>query len=275
LTAALLAGVAGAAAGIAADVAAARVCVQRVTARTAAATALVAAILAAGMVAHVPYTWHDRLMPLWAWGWLVAADVDLRTRTVHDLHVAALAAVALAAAVLDRQALVSVAGGVVVAGTLAALNGAAGVGRGRAWPVVAAAALGLALGGVAWVVMARLTAGAPVRGAADPRVVLAVMAAILPFGLTVLLRRMARGWDGELVGWGDVLLAGVMGLWFGLRWAWTPLAVGMGAAAVLGAVRWTIVAWTARRPPWLREAQPTVPGLLVGAVLGAVLHWPR
>jgi prepilin signal peptidase PulO-like enzyme (type II secretory pathway) len=266
--------VVAAAAGVGADLLAARIAGQRGTAGTATATALVAALLAAGMVAHVPYAWHGWLMPLWAWGWLVVADLDLRTRMVHDLHVAALAVLALVAAVLDRQALVSVAGGVVVAGLLAALNGAATVGKGRAWPVVAAAALGLALGGVAWMVMTRLTAGVPVRGAADPRVALAALAVVVPPGLTVVLRRMARGWDGELVGWGDVLLAAVMGLWFGIRWVWPPLLAGIGVAALLGAIRWIAVMLMEQRPPWLREAQPTVPGLFVGAVLGVVFAGP-
>jgi hypothetical protein len=266
--------VVAAAAGVGADLLAARIAGQRGTAGTATATALVAALLAAGMVAHVPYTWHGRLMPLWAWGWLVVADLDLRTRTVHDLHVAALAVLALVAAVLDRQALVSVAGGFVVAGLLAALNGAATVGKGRAWPVIATTILGLACGGVAWMVMTQLTAGVPVRGAADPRVVLAALAVVVPPGLTVVLRRMARGWDGELVGWGDVVLVGVMGLWFGIRWVWPPLLAGVGVAALLGAIRWIAVMLTEQRPPWLREAQPTVPGLFVGAVLGVVLAGP-
>jgi len=93
----------------------------------------------------------------------------------------------------------------------------------------------------------------------------------MPPALTVLPRRMARDWDGELVGWGDVLLVGVMGLWFGLRWVWTPLLAGVGAAAALGVLRWVVVTWTLQRPPWLRETQPTVPGLFVGAVLGIVM----
>jgi len=55
------------------------------------------------MLLHPAHTWHGRLMPLWARGWLAIADLDLRTRAVYDLHVAALALLALAAAAMDRQ----------------------------------------------------------------------------------------------------------------------------------------------------------------------------
>ncbi|GEM_PF-2402693 len=270
----LLCVAAGAAAGAGADLAAARVAGQRPTPRTAAAASAVGALTAAAVAAHPAHTWHGWLAPLWAWGWLVAADVDLRARVVHDLHAAALAALALAAAGLDGQAVISIAGGLAVAGMLAALNWAAASGRRGAWPVAAAGAAGIVLAAAAWAMMARATAGLPVRGAGDPRVVLALLLAAAPPGLTVALRRMARGWDGEVVGWGDVMLAGVMGLWFGIRLVWAPLGIGIGAAAAMGAARWAAAAWARRRPPWLREAQPTVPGLLVGAVLGVVLATP-
>jgi hypothetical protein len=82
---------------------------------------------------------------------------------------------------------------------------------------------------------------------------------------------MARGWNSELVGWGDVLLVGVMGLWFGLRWEWAPLLVGIAGAAGFGTIRWIVAAWTEQRAPWLHEAQPSVPGLFIGVVLGLVL----
>ncbi len=117
---------------------------------------------------------------------------------------------------------------------LAGLNWAAASGRRGAWPVAAAAAAGAALAAAAWAMMARATAGLPVRGAGDPRVALALLLAAAPPGLTVALRRMARGWNGEVVGWGDVLLAGVMGLWFGIRLVWAPLGIGIGAAAAMG-----------------------------------------
>jgi len=262
---------AGVLAGAGADWIAARVAGQRSTVRTSAATAIAATVLTIAMLLHPAHTWHGRLMPLWAWGWLAIADLDLRTRVVYDMHVAALALLALVAAAMDRQLLVSLSGGLVVGGMLAGINGAAQIGKERAWPVIIAAALGLTVGGAAWVVMLHLTPGLPVRGPTDPRVFLAVILAFIPPALAVLLRWMARDWDGELIGWGDVLLIGVMGLWFGLRWVWTPLLVGIGTAALLGACRWVAVTWTEQRLAWLREAQPTVPGLFVGAVLGLMI----
>jgi len=115
--------IAAAAAGIVADLVAARVAGQHGTARTTAAAALVAAAVAYGMVVHAPHTWHGRLMPLWAWGWLVVADLDLRTRFVLDLHVAVLGVVAVLAAVLDRETVLSVAG---AAGGVALANALSG-----------------------------------------------------------------------------------------------------------------------------------------------------
>lgn len=262
---------AGATAGAGADLLAATIAGQQGRVHTSTAAALIAILLTAAMLMHPPHTWHGRLMPLWAWGWLLVADIDVRTRLVYDLHVAALALIALVAAALDHQLIVSVTGALFVAGMLAVLNALAQVDRRYVWPVVASAAVGLVFAGFAWATMRRLTAVLPVRGLTDPRVLLATLIAVSPPALTVLVRRMARGWDGELVGWGDVLLVGVMGLWFGLRWVWAPLLVGIAATAVLGTIRWIILAWTEKRAPWLLEAQPTVPGLFVGAVLGLAL----
>lgn len=263
--------VAGAAAGASADLLAAKIAGRRAKAHTSVAVALIAVLLTRAMLIHAPHTWHGRLMPLWAWGWLLVADIDLRTRLVYDLHVAALTLIALAAGALDHQLIVSVTSALLVAGLLAALNVAAASDQRHAWPVVVAAGAGLVFAGAAWALTMRLTAALPVRGLIDPRVLLATLIAVAPPTLIVLVRRMARGWDGELVGWGDVLLVGLMGLWFGLRWVWAPLLVAIAAAAGLGVIRWIAVVRTAKRAPWLREAQPTVPGLFVGAVLGLAL----
>jgi len=163
----------------------------------------------------------------------------------------------------------------VVAGALAAINMAGEDRPGRLSPVGTAAGVGLALGGIAWMLMWHFTWIVPVRGVADPRVVLTAFLVVSPPIMAAIVRSMARraraeGWHGELVGWGDVMLAGLIGLWFGLRWVWAPLAVGLGAAAAMGAIRWVVLACSARQLPWLREAQPTVPGLFVGVVLGVL-----
>jgi hypothetical protein len=267
---AILSVAAGALAGLAADAAAARMSDQRATATTGIAACAVGAAVALGMAAHPPHAWHGRLMPLWAWGWILVSDLDLRTRSVHDLHALGLALVALAAAALDHQLLVAAAGGVAVAGLLAAMNAVAVAAPGRAWPVAAAAAVGCGVGGIAWQVMWRRTAALPWSGPLDPRAVGALLLAAGPPILAWMLRRMAGRWEGELIGWGDVMLVGVMGLWFGIRWVWTPLLVGIAVSAALGGARWLAVTWASGEVPWLREAQPTVPGLMVGALLGVL-----
>jgi len=80
----------------------------------------------------------------------------------------------------------------------------------------------------------------PFRGLTDPRAWLgAVIAAAVFWTFHVLQRAWAAG-ESEPLGWADVAVGSAIGLWFGLRWMWTPLAVGIAVAMVAGLVQWSL-----------------------------------
>jgi hypothetical protein len=256
---------AGAMAGVAADALAARASGQKASALSAAAAAAACAICFALISAHPAPGWRGVLGPLWALGWIIAADIDLRSRQVYDAHGAALCALALGASWLDHRLLASAAGGAAAAGIPAAINLVSSRG---ALPSAAARAAGPAS---AAAVLAAAWGRIPLPAAAGLAAAAGAAAALL----AALLRMMARGWEGEVIGWGDVWMAGSVGLWFGIRGMWAPLFWGLSAAAMGAAAQWAAAAAARGSWPWLSEASPTVPGLFVGAVLLPLLATPR
>jgi hypothetical protein len=210
-------------------------------------------------------------MPMWLWGWVVLADVDLRVQMIDDLHMAALALVAFAAAVLDRQFLVGVAGALCIGGAGILINLLRRI-PASGWALTAVAAgAGAVTTAWMWGAVWYKMSGPPVPEAAESRLLLALAAGATVAGLVMWVRQSAEEWTGAYIGEADDILGAVLGLWFGLRWVWWPLGVGMLAAALMGAGKWLAAARQTGRFPWGERGQATIPGLLVGAALGLFL----
>jgi hypothetical protein len=197
---------------------------------------------------HPVRGWHGVLRPLWLWGWLAAADADLRVQELYDAHTGALLGLALLAAVGDRQWMVGMAGAAIAAGL---------------WGVVR--------WGMPWWTW-RLSAGMAVLGLAVAAVSLLGRdpggPARAVIGLGAALASPLLGWIGsasrrarrpeDRVGGADLILWAAVGAWFGARWMWPVLAAAVVALGAAGAIQMAV----ARRgivPPWGRDGLPVVP----------------
>src|SRR5579864_5429979 len=115
--------VVGALSGAAADLVAARLTAHASSQTSLGIGAIVGAVLAVMVQAHPLQGWHRWLLPLWLWGWFVAAGADLRAQELYDYHTVGLLALALAAGVADRYSLVSASGAVTMGGLWLAIRG--------------------------------------------------------------------------------------------------------------------------------------------------------
>lgn len=238
----------GALGGALADHLGARLTGQRSSRVSMLAMALWGAVLLLALSRHPVQGWHAVLRPLWMWGWLVAADADLRAQELYDAHTGALLGLALVAAVGDRQWMVGMAGAAIAAALWSVVR------WGMPWWTWRLSA-GLAILGVA--VAAASLLGRDPGGTA--RAVLGLGAALaspLLGWIGSASRRVRRSEDR--VGGADLILWAAVGAWFGARWMWPVLAasvVALGAAAAIqmAAARWGLV------PPWGREGLPVVP----------------
>lgn len=273
-----LSGGLGAAAGVLADAAAARLTGGRITGITGLLTACAGGCAGAYVMRHAHTGWHSTLLPLWLWGWLVAADADARSQELYDAHTVGLLALALLAGSADRQGLVSVAGAGVVGAIWLMIR--AGLG----WWTWRSSVLLALVGAVAAIVgMARLEIVrheiASGRIGGTPAIHEGTMALLaLVGGIAALVVSPALAWLGHVsrrvplaedrVGGADVILWSAVGAWYGVRWVWPVLgvaAVALGAAAIVHTLISRTTAW---RSPWGEAGIPVVPvlwGVLVAA----------
>lgn len=176
-----------------------------------------------------------------------------------------------------------VAGSVVVTAVVGALIGLA---VGWAWPLVylvPAVPVGVALSVIDWRTMRLptwyLAPAYPVL------IVLVVLCAVLTRDYDDL-RRAGLGWlvmggfyfltnlvSPRLVGFGDVRLAGLLGIGLGYL-GWPALLVGMYVAFVVFALPALVLAVVRRDASVLRMRMPFGPAMLAGAVLGVVVGRP-
>lgn len=264
----------GALAGAAADWVAAHLTAYTSSRTSLGIGAIAGTVLAAMVLAHPFHGWHGRLLPLWLWGWLVAADADLRAQELYDYHTMGLLALALAAGAVDRQPLVGAAGAVTMGGLWLVVRGGL-----RWWTWWASAALigvgvivllsalhdlalarhALAIGGSLGIV----------QQSARDMVSSARTATIASFGIALApllawIGAISRRWnDGEeMVGGADVLLWAAVGAWFGLRWVW-PVASAAVIALGLAAVAQLVAHLIGRRTPWAADHLPVVPVMFI------------
>jgi hypothetical protein len=264
----------GALAGALADWVAARLTAYTSSRTSLGIGAIAGAVLAAMVLAHPFHGWHGRLLPLWLWGWLVAADADLRAQELYDYHTMGLLALALAAGVADRQLLVSAAGAVAIGGLWLLVRGGLRWWTWRASAVLVGVGVIVLLPALHGLALARHTLAMGgslglVEQNARAVVSSARTATIAGFGIALapLLAWIGaisrRANDGEaVVGGADVLLWAAVGAWFGLRWVWpvtgaAVISLGLAALVQLAA---RSAGW---RIPWAADHLPVVPVVFV------------
>ena len=264
----------GASAGGAADWIAARLTARAPSRTSLGIGAIAGASLALFVLANPPDGWHGRLLPLWLWGWFVAAGADLRAQELYDYHTVGLLALALAAGAADRQALVSAAGAVTMGGLWLVVRGGlrwwtwwasavlVGVGVIVLMPALHDLALArhaLAMGGSLGIVQ---QSARDVASSARTATIAGFGIALAPL-LAWIGAISRRAIDGEtIVGGADVLLWAAVGAWFGLRWVW-PVAAAATIALGLAAVAQFVAYLIGRRTPWTADHLPVVPVMFI------------
>lgn len=264
----------GAAAGAAADWAASRLTEGAPTRASLALSAAVGAVLAAMVFRHPLHGWHGRVLPVWLWGWLAAADADLRAQELFDYHTVGLVALALTAGIADHQPLLSIAGAIAMGGLWLVVRGGLRWWTWRASAVLAAVGVIMLLAALRNIAQAQhvLALGGSlgiVQQAAADLVSSSRTATIAGFGIALApllawIGAISRRTDGgeAVVGGADVLLWAAVGAWFGLRWVWPVFGV---AVITLGLVALTQLAahsagW---RMSWAADHLPVVPVMFI------------
>lgn len=273
-----LSGGLGAAAGVLADAAAARLTGGRVGGITGLLAACAGGCAGAYVMRHAHTGWHGALLPLWVWGWLVAADADARSQELYDAHTVGLLGLALLAGSADRQGLVSVAGAGVVGAIWLMIRGGLGWWTWRSSALLASAGAAAAIVGMARLGIVRHGIASGRIGGTPAIHDWSIALLLLVSGLGSLAVSPALAWLGRIsrrvqsaedrVGGADVILWSAVGAWYGVRWVWPVLgiaAVALGAAAIVHTVISRTTAW---RAPWGEAGIPVIPvlwGVLVAA----------
>jgi hypothetical protein len=270
----------GAAAGALGDWLAARLTGKTPTHMSVGIGALAGVALVLLVVTQPLHGWHGRLLPLWLWGWYIAADADLRAQELYDYHTLSLLGLALAAGMADRQTLVSVAVAAAIGGLWLIVRGGLRWWTWRTSAVLAAVGaivLGIALRQVA-LAQDVLGVGGTLGTMQQAAVTLTSSfrtAVLCGFGVALapMLAWMGaisqRASDPEaVVGGADVILWAAMGAWFGVRWVWpiaavAVLALGLAAVVQRGA---RFAGW---RVPWAADHLPLLPVMFIVVAIAA------
>jgi len=256
--------------------------------------AVAGAVLGAIVLTRPLHGWHERLLPVWLWGWLVAADADLRAQELYDVHTAGLLVLALAAGVADHEALFAAAGAAATGGLWLVVRG--GLRWWTWWTSVVLAVVGVV---VLWIALLHIAQTHQAVGAAtkslrglatgantDPKRAAGALAQALAidrraaaslesalkiafiggFGILIspilawigAISRRAAGGE-TVVGGADVLLWAAMGAWFGLRWVWPVFGTAVVLLAVAALAQAVAVRTAAWKAPWGTTGLPVVP----------------
>lgn len=264
----------GALGGAAADWIAARGAGTQATRRSMLITALIGAAVTALIVTHGARGWHAWLLPLWLWGWILAADADLRTQELYDADTFGLLALALIAGLADHIILVALAGAVAMAAIWLIVRGGLRWWTWRASVILAGVGAVVAIVARYHLTVVQAQLAPPTRAIVYGTMAHAWTAAMIwmVVGAAVVALAPVLGWMGtisrrahgpdEQVGGADVLLWAAIGAWFGLRWVW-PVAGAAVIALALVAGAQVLARKRGWHLPWAPEGLPIAPVLFV------------